>query len=71
MMDGVGGTHFFRLEALCEGDTVLCFTYSQGQERDDDFHQYVLARVEPDLTIHVFDISNVIRKEAAESGEEP
>lgn len=56
LLDGVGGTHYFRLNALKEGESVVRFTYSRGPENAADM-MYMLITVENDLRIRAVDIT--------------
>jgi len=58
-MDGIGGTHYFELTALSEGDTVIRFRYSRGADEPGP-ELYACAAVDSDLVITVYDITDTV-----------
>lgn len=55
-LDGVGGTTYYRINALKSGDTLVCFSYGCG-EKDADM--IVLFTVDDDLHIHAYDVTDM------------
>ena len=54
--DGVGGTHYFKLNALKTGESMIRFTYSRGLD-DVAEEIYMLIVVEDDLLIYAMDVT--------------
>ena len=56
LKDGVGGTHYFKLNALKHGESMIRFTYSRGWDDVAD-EIYMLVVVEDDLLIYAMDVT--------------
>lgn len=56
LKDGVGGTHYFKLNALKPGESMIRFIYSRGLE-DVAYESYMLVVVEDDLLIYAMDVT--------------
>ena len=54
--DGVGGTHYFKLNALKIGESMIRFTYSRGLD-DVAEEIYMLIVVEDDLLMYAIDVT--------------
>ena len=54
--DGVGGTHYFKLNALKTGESMIRFTYSRGLD-DVAEEIYMLIVVEDDLLMYAIDVT--------------
>ena len=56
LKDGVGGTHYFKLNALKPGESMIRFIYSRGLDDVAD-ESYMLVVVEDDLLIYAMDVT--------------
>ena len=55
---GVGGTQYFKLNAVKAGDSVVRFAYSRGFEGTVEQKIILLVTVDADLTIHTQEITD-------------